>query len=236
MKNTLTTTQIILMIFVFILSFASKAQSTNILAKIKTNIENDNIYIYATAQSNSEIEFNNLTFELISINKTINRNFSKNKQSGKFSIMPGSFLTFSKQKISIDRQSSISILLNIIKEDHIISSDYINIENGLISTQTTAINKIKKNSKLINKNVFSKQASDFCMFLKQINSSKTANFPFVVEIKEMQKLGTQINEIFILVNGKEVYKFRTLEKLSYLYAAAQETNKRLDKYTLNNSF
>lgn len=202
-----------------------------IQAEISISKDNNGVNINAVVKSNSKTKISDLVYKFVSIKKSLNKNFSKNQQSGKFTILPGEKLVLSKQKLNIDQKGSIAISLYILKDNVIIASDYVNTNETKTSNKTT-IRKFDINNEIVN-NTFSQLGKDFCCFFYKINGLKKSTYPFEVEIKEKIKIGTNLVEIYILVDTEVVYKFITLEKPKYLYAAAQESNKRLDEYYLN---
>jgi len=217
--------------FLFVFVSINAQIDYGIQAEISILKSDQGVSINAIVKSNSNEKMSNLVYKFVSIKKSLNNNFSKNQQSGKFTILPGEQLILSKQKLNIDQKGSMAISLYILKNNVIIASDYVNTNKSNTSNKTT-IRKIDVNKEIVN-NTFSQLGNDFCCFFYKINGLKKSTYPFEVEIKEKIKMGTNLVEIYILVDNDVVYKFITLEKPKYLYAAAQESNKRLDEYYLN---
>ncbi len=79
-----------------------------------------------------------------------------------------------------------------------------------------------------------KLKNNFCDLFSQYNQSNGVTYPFAINIIEIFEGDSRFPEICILVNNNIIYKFRSLAKDAYLYAAVQESNKRLNKYHLDN--
>ena len=94
----------------------------------------------------------------------------------------------------------------------------------------------QKINEAIEKNTFSELGNSFYNLYKSFNQSKEVIYPFVINVEERPIAGSMSSEICILVNDKLIYKFRALAKNNYLIAAAQESNKQLEKYFCKNTF
>lgn len=76
---------------------------------------------------------------------------------------------------------------------------------------------------------------DFFDFFNEISQISKTKYASDVTITEKYRDNSQHTEISIVSNDRLIYKFRTLAKNEYLYAAAQESVKRLKKFYLSSN-
>ena len=107
------------------------------------------------------------------------------------------------------------IEINLNKRNRNVSRTRGNIEATLISTELIG-------------------ASYFSKLFREFNEINGINYPFEINIVDKSVKDTRYPEICIVVDNNVVYKFRFLSKRTYLYAAVQESNKRLNQYLLEN--
>lgn len=82
-------------------------------------------------------------------------------------------------------------------------------------------------------NITSNSGKDFSYFFNQINLLSNTTYSSDVTISENYRNDNKSTEISIHSKSRLIYKFRTLEKKDYLYAAAQESIKRLKMFYLD---
>ena len=85
------------------------------------------------------------------------------------------------------------------------------------------------------KNASSKPGQSFCKLFCDFNQSHKITYPFVVQITERMIEKSINTEICVFANSNLIYKFRSLDSEGYLNAAVQESNKRLDLYSLSSA-
>jgi hypothetical protein len=220
------------------MSYISLAQDNNQLeAKIKITKSETALKIYATAKNNTNDKLKNLTYEIHSFSRSTSKNLSNSTQKGVFTISPKETKVLSMQWLNLKKDISVNIYLYIKRKDLVIVQDSISIKqpnnysDNIISTKDSPF--IQRNI-IITNNTISANGNNFCNYLFQIFQSKYI-YPFSVKVTEKKKKNGKGSEIHIFVNEDEfVYKFRTLNRKSYLYAAAQESYKKLKKHHLDN--
>ena len=236
-KKPINCASLVLLVSFLFLFVPMKAQiDYGIKAKINILETDGNLSFNAQVKSNSNNKINGLIYKLILVKESTDNNYSKVQQSNTFTIAPNEQLLLAKQTLNTNAKTSVSIYLYIFKNNEIIATD--SIDYNTFSKQENSRKKEPLNSEFtcaIVNNTFSQRGNDFCEFFTQVNQQKKATYPFVVEIKEKNRKGTNLVEIFILVEDQVVYKFKTLENPTYLFAAAQESNKRLAEYCFNES-
>ncbi len=107
------------------------------------------------------------------------------------------------------------------------------VEILLKERQKNNMNFQKINEAIVSKTT-SKLGNNFCKLFCKFNQSNEVSYPFAVSIIEKFVKGNKCPEICIFANNNIVYKFRSLAKDTYLYAAVQESNKRLKAFQLSN--
>lgn len=74
------------------------------------------------------------------------------------------------------------------------------------------------------------QGEDFFNFFIELSKVNNTTYPLDLVILENYRESSYNTEISIFTGAKLLYKFRTLENKEYLYAAAQESIKRLARF------
>ncbi len=103
----------------------------------------------------------------------------------------------------------------------------------ILKNSKKSIKKEQNTNKKIIGNTISKLGNNFCDLFSQYNQSNGVTYPFAINIIEIFEGDSRFPEICILANNNIIYKFRSLPKDAYLYAAVQESNKRLKEYLLS---
>ena len=96
------------------------------------------------------------------------------------------------------------------------------------------VKKARKTIEAIVNNTSLNKISEFSNLFRQFNQTNRITYPFEINIVDVSVEDASYPEIWIVVDSNVVYKFRLLSKHSYLYAAVQESNKRLNQYLLDN--
>lgn len=131
--------------------------------------------------------------------------------------------------------------------DNLVSAERLNL-NEISTTEKFAVvldgieiklrkrnvKKTRKTNEAIVTNTSLNRVSDFSNLLRQFNQKNRITYPFEINIVDVSVVDAKCPEICIVVDSNVVYKFRLLSKHSYLYAAVQESNKRLNQYLLDN--
>ncbi len=103
-----------------------------------------------------------------------------------------------------------------------------------LKTRNRNVKKTRKTNEAIVNNTSLNGVSDFSNLFRQFNQINRITYPFEINIVDVSVEDERCPEICIVVDSNVVYKFRLLSKYSYLYAAVQESNRRLNQYLLDN--
>ncbi len=138
-------------------------------------------------------------------------------------------LLFTPKLFSQD--SSAEFVANATTEKFDVVLDGIEIN---LKKRTRNTIKTGKTNQAIVSNTSPNRISDFSDLFRQFNQTNGITYPFEINIVDRSMANTKYPEVCIVVDSNVVYKFRLLSKHSYLYAAVQESNKRLNQYLLVN--
>ncbi len=233
MKNIYKNIAMLLLLFIPTIFLAQNQSS--ILAQIEIDKSATAIHVYAYAVNNSDSKVARLSYNLLSNKETIGKNTSRNKQQGFFSLLPNEKKLLSKQTLNLGKLDAISTELTIKNGSFELSSDtykFGKIEKTIHTNKSGKVSVMKQPETVV-ENTISKRGRDFSVFFNQLNKQNNRNYPSSITISENSHIDSQNTEIRIISNNKLVYKFRTLAKNDYLYAAAQETIKRLKMFNLD---
>jgi len=212
--------------------FSQNEKSSNaIKAKIRVVQKDDLVNIYAKAINNSGMNYENLNYTLFLIKKDQSNNFSKNRQSGKFSLLVDETKVLSQQQLNINDKGDIKIFLYVRDSNKLISKDSINI--ALIDKKYSSEKIEEKNivlTGLVIENTMTKLGKDFYDNFNQISQLNNINYPFIIVINEKPSLGGRNSEVSIVVDDEVLYLFRTQPSEEYLYNNALEANRKIYKY------
>ena len=141
-------------------------------------------------------------------------------------------LLFTPRLFSQD--SSEKFVANIISttEKYDVVLDRIEIN---LNKRNRNVIKTRKTNQAIVSNTNPNRISDFSNLFRQFNQTNGITYPFEINIVDRSIDDMRYPEICIVVDSNVVYKFRLLSKHAYLYAAVQESNKRLNQYLLVNN-
>lgn len=116
---------------------------------------------------------------------------------------------------------------NEINANQEIAFDSLRIgDDGTNLNQNSIIPLVTQNDKIVS-NVTTNSGKDFFNFFNQINLLSDTIYTSDVTISEKHRDNSRHTEISIHSDSRLIYKFRTIAKKDYLFAAAQETIKRL---------
>lgn len=210
----------------FFYSFLLQAKSnTDIEVKIAVKNIDNYLYITAISSNTSKSNLNSLQYRLFTKKESVYHNVSKNVQSGSFELNAYENKIISQQKISAEENAKLYIKLEIIKDGKPILEKTIDIKD-LRNIKSTYSNEIGLNvPNLIFKDTRSKEAETFMKHFVELYKSVPKNEQQSMFITETPT--GKLNKIQVYLSEIKVYEFYVLPRDAYLFAAAQETIKRL---------
>ena len=113
----------ILCILLFLTSETSVFSQESVRAKIVAKVADNLIDITAVAQNNDPSFKDDYSYLLFSLKKGRQGNYSKNSQSGQFSLDPGEEKVLASLKINIQKDEECKLFLSLRKDGNLISKD-----------------------------------------------------------------------------------------------------------------
>ncbi len=212
----------IFFIIIFFCGINNILSQNNINAKIITKIRDNLVGIKAVAQNNDAIFKDDFNYLLFSLKKGAQGNYSKNSQSGKFSLAPGEEKELSILKVNIQKNEEIKVFLFIRKDGHLVSKD-----SAKIYSEGKREKKVLNESEFVLKGivldeVITKIGKDFHDYFYQAYNSSGNKYPFIIVIKEKPYFGRS-SIISVEVDDKKVIQFYSKPDEEYLKSEVKAT-------------
>lgn len=204
-----------------IFGFTMLAQE-KVKAKIITSNADNLIDIIGVALNEDVTYKEGLSYLLYSLKKGVEGSYSKNSQSGEFSLSPNEERKLSNLKINIQKGEECKVYLFIRKEDELISKDSTIIYSAEISEQKNYIAESDIEIKgLVIEDVKTKLGKDFYDFFYQKYVTSGSQFNFIVNIIERPSI-IRGSKISIEVDESIIFEFMTRPDEEYMEEAAIE--------------
>lgn len=203
----------------------------DINAKIITQTADNLIDIKGVAQNVDVTYKEGLTYLLFSLKKGIDGNYSKNSQSGEFSLSPSEEKELSKLKINIQKGETCKVFLFIKKDNKLISKDSTLILSAETAETKNYVNEgdIEING-LVIEDVKTKLGKDFYDYFYQKISTSGSQYNFIINISEKPSIGIG-SKISIVIDDRTIFEFMTRPDDEYLQAAANEALRYIGIYS-----
>jgi hypothetical protein len=207
----------------------SQEKEDGVKAKILANSVDNLIDIKAIAL-NEDLTFKDeYTYVLFSLKKGAQGNYSKNTQSGVFSLEANEQKVLSSVKINLQKNQEIKVYLFIRKFGKLISKDS--------AFYTTAENTKKKITKeedfaikgIVVDNVITKMGKDFYDYFYQSYLVSGTKYAFVIKINEKPYLGRS-SIITVYVKDIKINEFYSRPDEEYLKSMVKVTLQRLSYF------
>lgn len=222
----------ILFVVLFLYSEASVFSQESVRAKIVAKVADNLIDAKAVAQNNEATFKDDYSYVLFSLKKGAQGNYSKNNQSGQFSLEPGEEKTLASLKINIQKGEECKLFLFIRKEDALISKDSIIIyaaekekKNEIIAESDFEIKGI------VVEEVITKIGKDFYDYFYQDYSNSGNQYPFIINIKEKPYFGRS-SIITIEIEDQIIFEFLTKPDEDYLRSAVKSALKNINQFAI----
>ena len=207
-------------------------QSQNdIDAKIITTSTDNLLNIVGLAQNKDATYKDDYSYLLYSLKKGVQGNYSKNSQSGKFSLEPNEQKELATLRLNIQEGEECKVYLFIRKDEVLISKD---------STLIYAAEKIEEEiivdesdleiHGLVIDDVKTKLGKDFYEYFYQYYLTSGMKYPFIVNITEQPGFGIS-GKISVNVDDRVIFEFMTRPNDEYIQYAAIEALRYLYNYS-----
>lgn len=222
---------------VLLISFMSLSQEykPNIVGKIKIEKNDNFLNLRAQVFNKEQIYVSNLSYNLVAVKKDATGNYSKNNQSGSFSLSP-------------EEEKHLAMLrINLTNKDELKAYLFVKYKEKLVYRDTFFI--VPKNSKKQYVKRVKKEVNEFDFAIKGIVLDETKTrigreyhdffykeyvvsgrkYPFVIAIKEKPALGSS-SILSVEVEGRKVHEFFVKPEEEYLKGNVAQAMKRLTRF------
>lgn len=202
----------------------------NIEAKIITKTVDNFIDIKGLAINIDDTYKDEYSYLLFALKKGANNNYSRNNQSGEFSLSPGEQKELSKMSINIQKGEECKIYLFIRKNKVLISKDSAVVYSAEYIKDKEYIDESDIEIKgLVFGDVKTKFGKDFYDLFYQNYLGSGANHPFIININEKPSIGTS-SRISLIVDDRILFEFMTRPNSEYIEMAAKQAISKVKSY------
>lgn len=216
----------ILFLFNTTLVFSQESVSAKIVAKVADNL----IDAKAVAQNNEATIKDDYSYVLFSLKKGAQGNYSKNSQSGQFSLEPGEEKALASLKINIQKEEECKIFLFIRKDDVLISKDSIIIYSAEKKNDVIAESDFEIKG-LVVEDVITKIGKDYHDYFYQEYSNSGNQYPFIINIKEKPYFGRS-SIITIEIEDQNIFEFLTKPDEEFLRSAVKSALQNINQFAI----
>jgi hypothetical protein len=222
----------ILSVLLFLTSETSVFSQESVRAKIVAKVADNLIDAKAVAQNNEATIKDDYSYVLFSLKKGAQGNYSKNSQSGQFSLEPGEEKALASLKINIQKDEECKLFLFIRKDDVLISKDSIIIYAAEKEMKKEVIKESNFEIKgIVVEDVITKIGKDFHDYFYQEYSNSGNQYPFVINIKEKPYFGRS-SIITIEIEDRNIFEFFSKPDEEYLRSAVRAALQNINQYAI----
>ncbi|NOR28655.1 MAG: hypothetical protein GQ540_09035 [Lutibacter sp.] len=219
------------LLFLFIFNGTSTFSQENLNAKIVTNITDNLVNIKGLAQNDENIYKEGFDYLLFSLKKGVNGNYSRNTQSGEFSMEPTEEKELATLKINIQKGEECKVYLFIRKEGALVAKDSSIIYSAENRKKKQFVEESEIEIKgLVIEDVKTKLGKDFYDYFYQKYSSSGSQYPFIINITEKPSIGRG-SKISIDVDDIVIFEFMTKPDDEFIQAAANQALRYVYNYS-----
>jgi len=173
----------------------------------------------------------NIEYKLLVLKKSSAGIYSKNLQTGNFSILANEKKLLSNVKINLQKGELVKIYLYLRKNNVLITKDTLTVSDIVKKLALTSINEQNLEIRgLVIDEVFTKPGKDFYEYFYNLYNLSGANYPFIIKISEKPGLGIS-SQVFIKIDDRLIYSFLTRPKEEFLKNEAQNTIRAVENYS-----
>lgn len=217
-----------LCIFCVTIIHSQEVVTAKIVAKVADNL----IDIKALVQNNETTFKDDYSYLLLSLKKGNQGNFSKNDQSGKFSLQPQEEKELATLKINIQKGEECTVYLFIRKNEMLISKDSAQIFAAEKDNTNYEITESEFEIKgIVVDDVITKIGKDFYDYFYQNYSNSGNQYPFIINIKEKPYFGRS-SILTIEIEDQNIFEFYSKPEEEYLKSAVQVALQKINQYAI----
>ncbi|MFA5297791.1 MAG: curli-like amyloid fiber formation chaperone CsgH [Lutibacter sp.] len=227
MKTVIIKILLLLLIFNATAVFSQEGVRAKIVAKVVDNM----IDIKAVAQNSEPTFKDEYSYVLFSLKKGAQGNYSKNNQSGEFSLAPGEEKELSTLKINIQKDDEVKVYLFLRKDEVLVAKD-----SAIIYSAERKKKEVVEESEfeikgVVVEDVITKIGKDFYDYFYQDYSTSGSQYPFIITIKEKPYFGRG-SIITVEVDDKTIYEFVGQPDEEFLKSAVRTTLQNINQFAI----
>jgi len=220
-----------ILLCLFIVQGTCVFSQADINAKIVSKVIDNLVDIKGIAQNDENIYKEGYKYVLFSLKKGVNGNYSRNTQSGEFSMEPVEEKELSTLKINIQKGEECKVYLFIRKDGALISKDSTMIYSAETINRKQYIDESEiEITGLVIEDVKTKLGKDFYDYFYQKYTTSGSKYPFIVNITEKPSIGRG-SKISIDVDDRVIFEFMTRPDDEYIQAAANQALRYIYNYS-----
>jgi len=221
----------ILLFSLFFLNFEVAFCQDNMYARVVTKVVDNFIDIKGVAQNDDATFKDDYSYLLFSLKMDANGNYSKNSQSGVFSLKGGEEKELAALKINIQKGEEFKVYLFLRKDSILISKD----SAMIFSAEKTPKNQKIKESEfeikgIVIEDVITKIGKDFHDYFYQKYNTSGNQYPFIINIKEKPYFGRS-SIITIEIDDQKIYEFFTKPDEDFLRGNVISALQKINQYS-----
>ena len=215
---------------IFLLTTNYSWSQDNIEAKIISKTVDNFIDIKGVAINKDDTYKDEYTYLLFALKKGANNNYTRNNQTGEFSLNPKEEKELAKLSVNIQKGEECKIYLFVRKNNNLVSKDSVVVYSAEYIKEKEYIDESEIEIKgLVFEDVKTKLGKDFYDLFYQYYLGTGANHPFIININEKPSIGVS-SKISLIVDDRVLFEFMTKPNNEYLEMAAKQANSRVKNY------
>ncbi len=202
-----------------------QAQQQQVAISAKLSVHSaDNLFDIEGIVTNKTLTYQSeYSYLLFVLKKSSKGNYSKNSQSGEFSLAPEQKKSLATLKINVEKGENCKAYLFIRKDNALVVKDSvsINLRDQEIEETGKEVDESEIGIKgLVVENTKTKPGRDFYDYYYQDYLSSQIKFPFIVRISEKPGRGRS-SQISVIVEDRVLYRFMTRPSDEYIQMNAE---------------
>ncbi|AMC11946.1 hypothetical protein Lupro_12005 [Lutibacter profundi] len=219
-----------LVLFLLFISTTFYCTSQEVItAKIVSKVADNLIDIKAIAQNNDETFKDEYSYLLFSLKKGEGGNFSKNTQSGVFSLESNEQKVLTTLKINIQEKEECKVYFYIRKSGNLISKDSVVIVAAESGDKKVIEEDDFEIKGIVIDNAITKLGKDFLDYFYQAYLVSGNQYPFIITIKERPSFGRS-SIITLQVDDTKIIEFYSKPDEEYLKGYVKSALQRLKTF------
>lgn len=203
----------------------------DVQAKIVSKKIDNLVDINGVAQNIDATYKDGYTYLLFSLKKGKEGNYSKNTQSGEFSLEPTAEKKLATLKINVQEGEECKVFFFIRKDDELVSKDSLIVYGAEKLEAEKVVSETDIEIKgLVIEDVKTKLGKDFYDYFYQKYMTSGLKYPFIINISEAPSMGRG-SKISIDVDDRIIFEFMTRPSDEYIQLAVDQALRYIYSYS-----